>query len=134
MNQEYSHVHINEQWTGWNKATNFTPPVEQDYWYANPVIDDERGKLMELPALLKHPKYKDIWQEAAYNEYRRLFQGNKKNMDGKQKITGTNTCFWCKISQVPKNKKVTYARTVVDIQPKKEDPNCVQITTGGNFY
>ena len=35
-------------------------------------------------------------------------------------------------SQVPREKKVTYARTVADIQPEKEDPNRVQITAKGD--
>ena len=89
----------------WLEATNFTPPIEQEYRYAHSVIDDETGKILELPALLQHPKYKDTWQEAACNEYGRLFQGYGKNEDGTQKITGTNTCYWVKKSQVPKNKK-----------------------------
>ena len=51
-----------------------------------------------------------------------------KNADGTQLVKGTDTCHWCKKSQVPANKKVTHARTVVDTRPEKEDPNRVRIT------
>ena len=59
-------------------------------------------------------------------------QGFGKNKDGTQIVKGTNTCHWCKKPKVPKHKKVTYARTVVDVRPEKEDPNRVRITAGGN--
>ena len=37
------------------------------------------------------------------------------------------------ITQIPKDRTVTYARTVVDYRPQKADPNMVRITAGGNL-
>ena len=66
------------------------------------------------------------------NDFGRLFQGCEKNADGTQQIEGTNECHWIPRTKVPRGKKVTYARTVVDIRPEKEDPNRVRIIAGGN--
>jgi hypothetical protein len=51
---------------------------------------------------------------------------------GTQRIVGTNTCHWIKRSQVPRGKKVTYARTVVAIQTEKVEQKRVRITVGGD--
>ena len=107
--------------------------IFQGYKYANIVIDEESGKAMEYRELLKHPKHKETWSLAGCKEYRRLFQGFGRKDDGTKQVEGTNTCHWIPKSKVPKNKKVTYARTVVDVRPEKEDPNRVRITAGGNL-
>ena len=78
---------------------------------------------MNLEKLLKHPKYTETWTRAAANEYGRLFQGCRSNEDGSQRVVGTNACHWIQKNQVPKGKTVTYNREVVDIRPKKADPN-----------
>jgi hypothetical protein len=75
---------------------------EQCYKYANAVIDEETGKVLELKQLLKDPKHKETWSKAASNEYGRLFQGCGRKDDGSQRIIGTNTCHWIKKEQVPK--------------------------------
>ena len=64
----------------------------QDYHYANAVIDEETGNVMNLKKLLKHPKYMETWTKAAAKEYRRLFQGCGRNEDGSQCTKGTNAC------------------------------------------
>ena len=38
-----------------------------------------------------------------------------------------------KIKTIPKDWTVMYARSVVDYQPQKIDPNWVRITVGGNL-
>ena len=98
----------------------------------NAVIDKETGKAMEYCDLIKDERHKETWNRAGANEYGRLFQGVGKNEDGTQRVKGTNTCHWIPRSKVPRGKKVTYARTVVDIRPEKEDPNRVRITAGGD--
>ena len=104
----------------------------QGYKYADTVIDEETGKALEYQELLKDPWYKDTWSRDGSNEYGRLFQGVGKNNNGTQHVKGTNTCHWIPRSRVPKGKKITYARMVVDICPKKADPNRVRITAGGD--
>ena len=88
--------------------------------------------MLELRDLLQHPKYSKIWNQAACKEFGRLFQGYGKKDDGTKITEGTNTCHWCKKSQMPRNKRATYARMVVDVRPEKEDPNRVRITAGGD--
>jgi hypothetical protein len=104
-------------------------PTLQDYKYrACAVIDEEIGKSMEYRDLLKDPKHRETLSRAAANEFGRLFDGEGKNADGTQRVKGTNTCSWTKKSQVPKGKRVTYARTVVAVRPEKEEINIVRIT------
>jgi hypothetical protein len=108
-------------------------PDKQEYKYrANAVIDEDTGKLMEYRDLLKDPKHREDWSRAGANEVGRLFNGVGKNKDGTQRIVGTNTCHWIKRSQVPRGKKVTYARTVVAIRTEKAEQKRVRITAGGD--
>jgi hypothetical protein len=108
-------------------------PDKQEYKYrADAVINEETGKPMEYKDLLKDPKYREDWSRAAANEFGCLFNGVGKNADGTQRIVGTNTCHWIRRSQVPKGKKVTYARTVVAIRTENAEQKRVRITVGGD--
>jgi hypothetical protein len=95
------------------KEDSFIPDKQEYKYRANAVIDEETGKSMEYKDLLKNPKHREDWSRAAANELGRLFNGAGKNKDGTQRVIGTNNCHWIRRSQVPKGKKVTYARTVV---------------------
>jgi hypothetical protein len=69
----------------------------QCYKYANAVINEDTGNVLDLKKLLKDPKYSETWSKAASNEYGRLFQGcGRSNVDGSQRIVGMNTCHWIK--------------------------------------
>jgi len=49
---------------------------------------------------------------------------------------GTNTIFYLShadICKIPQDRRVTYARIVIDHRPQKEDPNRVRITVGVNL-
>jgi hypothetical protein len=96
-------------------------------------IDEETGKSLEYRDLLKDPKHRETWSRAVAHEFGRLFNGEGKNTDGTQRVKGTNTCSWIKKSQVPKGKRVMYARTVVAVRPEIEEINMVRITVGGNL-
>ena len=87
----------------------------QGYKYANVVIDEKTGKVMEYRGLLKDEQYRDTWSRAGSNKYGQLFQGCGRNADGTQQIEGTNACHWIPRAKVPRGKKVTYVETVVDI-------------------
>ena len=55
---------------------------------------------------------------------------------GYDNTPGTNTVFFMthdKITAIPKDRVVTYARIVVDYRPQKEDPNRARITAGENL-
>jgi hypothetical protein len=88
---------------------------------------------MEYRYLLQDHKHRETWSRAAANEFSRSFNGVGKNADGTERVKGANTCHWIKKSQVPKGKRVTYARKVVAVRPEKEDINRVHITVGGNL-
>jgi hypothetical protein len=102
------------------KADAFILDQQDREYRAWAVIDEETGKSMEYRDLLKDPKHRETWSRAAANEFGRLFNGVGKNADGTQRVEGTNTCHWIKKSQVPKGKRVTYARTVVAVRPEKK--------------
>jgi hypothetical protein len=52
---------------------------------AHAVLDQETGELLEYRRLLKHPRFKEVWNRSAADEFRRLAQG----IEGR--IKGTNT-------------------------------------------
>ena len=105
--------------------TGFGTVGQQDYKWANIMIDEETVDVVNLKKLLRHPKYTETWTRAAANEYSRLFQGCGRNKDGSQQIEGTKACRWIKKSQVPKGKTATYNRSVTDTRPEKVEPNQV---------
>jgi hypothetical protein len=70
--------------------------------------------------------------EQPQKNFGRLFNGAGENKDGTQIVVGTNTCHWIKPSQVPRGKKVTYARTVVAIRTENAEQKRVRITAGGD--
>jgi hypothetical protein len=86
--------------------------------------------IMKYNNLMNNPDLKNLWVPAMSNELHRLAQG-------KVGITAaTNTIFFLsheKISRIPKDHTVTYARIVINHQPQKDDPNCICITVGGNL-
>ena len=76
---------------------NYHEWINQEYKiYANSVIDEETGKKMEYKHLIEHPRFRKNWLQTGANESYRLFHGSKKEMDGTQRIKGTNTLFWVK--------------------------------------
>jgi hypothetical protein len=115
------------------KADAFIPDQQEYKYRACAVIDEATGISMEYRDLLKDPKHRETWSRAAANEFGRLFNCVGKNADGTQRVKGTNTCHWIRKSQVPKGKRVTYARTIVAMSPDSEEINRVRITVGGNL-
>ena len=61
------------------------------------------------------------------NEYGRLMQGIGERMK-----TGTETMFLIKLENIPKNRKVTYTKVVVDIRPTKAENSPVSINGRGD--
>ena len=81
--------------------------------------------------MAKDPDLKEVWKTGFVKEWGSLAQGD--NRTGK---IGTNTFkILCpdQVLLVPNDRVVTYANIVVDYRPRKEDPNRVRITSGGNF-
>jgi hypothetical protein len=81
---------------------------------ANAVINHVIRKEMEYIALMKHPRLQPLWKRGFGNECGRLFQGIRD-------IRGTDTCFFIKLTNVPKDIKITYGKIVCDYKPHKKE-------------
>ena len=82
--------------------------LQMDEWaygdlFAGAIIDSDTGKSLEYRDLIKHDKYRDIWEKSYANELGRLAQGIRD-------IPGTNTIIFIRRSDIPKDrlKDVTY--------------------------
>ena len=84
----------------------------------NPVLDHETGKLLEYRQLLRHPRYKNVWNRSADDEFGRLAQG----IGGR--VQGTDTIRFIRKDEVPADrlKDVTYIKFVCQVRTKKKNP------------
>jgi hypothetical protein len=92
---------------------------------ANAAIHPVTGKEMEYPALMKDPRLQSLWTQGFGNECGRLFQGIRD-------IPGTDTFFFIKLTNIPKDRKITYGKIVCDYKPHKKEKECVRLTVGGD--
>jgi hypothetical protein len=81
---------------------------------SNAVIHHVTGKEMEYMALMQDPRLHPLWKRGFGNKCGRLFQGI-------QDIPGTDTCFFIKITNIPKDRKITYGKIVCDYKPHKKE-------------
>jgi hypothetical protein len=93
------------------------------------IWDPQLNKMAHYRDLIKHPDatIRDRWMESGENEFGRLCQGFEPN-----NIKGMDVIEWIGISEVPKSKKVTYARYTVAYRPEKDEPYRTRITAGGD--
>ena len=92
----------------------------------NSVIDPKTGKKREYRHLVSDPETKPIWDNLMYCELGRLVQGTKEG------TVGTETLRFVSLESIPKNRKITYLRILVDIRERKEVKERVRITVGGD--
>ena len=97
--------------------------------WANAIVDDESGEVLEYRHLIKREKYRKQSEHSFANEIGRLAQG----VGGREK--GTDTIFFIPHSQVPSDRKkdVTYGRICVNWRPQKAEPLRTRLTVGGNL-
>jgi hypothetical protein len=57
--------------------------------HANPVLDQETGKLLEYRQLLRHPKYKAIWNRLAATKFSWLAQGIGGRVKGTDTVSSS---------------------------------------------
>jgi hypothetical protein len=67
---------------------------------------------MEYMALMKDPYIQPLWKQVFGKETGRLFQGIRD-------IPGADTCLFVEIINIPKDRKITYGKTVCDYKPHK---------------
>jgi hypothetical protein len=100
--------------------------------YCAPVVHPVTGEtITQYKKLAKDPLLKDIWETGLGKEVGRMAQG-----DIKTGTKGTDSIFvmtHAEITNIPRDRIVTYCRLVVDFRPQKEDPNRVRMTAGGNL-
>ena len=88
-------------------------------------IYDVQGKKQTVHNLLASDQ-KVRWTRALSNEFGRLAQGNIHG------VAHTDTIDFISKSDVPKNKKVTYATFVCDHRPLKSEPWRIRCVVGGD--
>jgi hypothetical protein len=91
---------------------------------ANAVIHPVTGKEMEYMAIMKDPRLQPLWTRRFGNECGRLFQGIRD-------IPGTDTSVFIKLTNIPKDRKITYGKIVCDYKPHKKEKEGVRQTVGG---
>jgi hypothetical protein len=93
------------------------------------VLDQETGQLLEYRTLLKHPRFKKVWNRSAADKFGRLAQG----IGGR--IKGTDTIQFIHKHQIPQDrlKDITYIKFVCTIRTEKKDPYRTRATMGGNL-
>lgn len=87
-------------------------------------IFDPTGKKQSLDQLITGDSAK-TWKRATSNELGRLAQGICH-------IQGNDVIDFINKSEIPSNKKVTYANMVCDFRPLKSKPYRVCLTVGGD--
>jgi hypothetical protein len=93
------------------------------------ILNKIMGQLMEMWHLLVNPKYKELLGKYYTKELGRFAEG----IAGVSK--GTNTFIFICRKDIPHDSKcnIRYAQVCVNYHPEKEDPNCTQVTVGGNL-
>jgi hypothetical protein len=80
---------------------------------------------MEYTALVRDPQLKPLWTRGFGNECGRLFQGTRD-------IAGTDTCFFVTLTDIPKDRNITYGKIVCDYKPHQKEKERVRLTVGGD--
>ncbi len=108
------------------RRRNQQPP---DVEVVHAVLDQETGQLLEYRQLLKHPRFKEVWNRSSADEFGRLAQG----VGGR--IKGTDTIRFIHKHEVPQDrfKDCTYIKFVCTIRTEKKDPYRTRATMGGNL-
>jgi hypothetical protein len=74
---------------------------------------------------MKDPCLQPLWKRGFDNELGRLFQGIHD-------IPGTDTCFFVELTNIPKDRKITYSKIVCEYESHKKGKECVRLTVGGD--
>jgi hypothetical protein len=110
-------------------AANMAVSLGTNHWYqhhfATALMHPITGKKMEYMALVNDPDLQPLWKQGFSNEAGPLFQGICD-------IPGTNTCFFVKLKNIPKDRKITYGKIVFDYKPNKKEKERVRVMVGGD--
>jgi hypothetical protein len=94
----------------------------------------QQERLLEYRHLTKHkdPEIRKKWQLSGANEFGRTMQGVGKTRSKDDRIERTDTMHLIHKCDIPKNKKMTYARFCSDIRPQKTETHRTRLTAGGD--
>jgi hypothetical protein len=93
--------------------------------HANAGVHPISGKEMEYMALMKDPSLQPLWKRGFGNEVGGLFQGIRD-------IPGTDKCFFVELTNIPKDRQITYSKIVCDYKPHKKEKERVRLTLGSD--
>jgi hypothetical protein len=96
----------------------------QQNW-ANEVAHPVTDKEMEYAALMKDPNLQPLWKRGFGNEAGNLFQGIRD-------IPGTDTYLFVELTNIPKERNITYSKIVCNYKPHKKEKERVRLTVGGD--
>ena len=102
--------------------------------FCAPVVHPKTVKVITKYTKLANdtdPKIHEMWLNSMGKEFGNMAQGEKKT--GTPGMNAGVVLIRDQISRIPKNKKITYARLVMDFRPQKADPNRVRMTAGRNL-
>ena len=107
-------------------------PVHFEH-YANPMVHPVTGEtISSYKKLMNDPATAEVWQTAFGKDFGGMAQGD--NNTGQK---GTNAMFVMTREDIAHahaaGKFFTYANSVVDYRPQKEDPYRIPIMAGGNL-
>ena len=92
--------------------------------FCAPVVHPKTGEVITKYAKLANdpdPELRTTWRNAMGKEFGNMAQGDKKTG-----TPGMNAIFVLaheEIERIPKNKKITYARLIVNFWPRRPAPN-----------
>jgi hypothetical protein len=75
---------------------------------------------------MKDPRLQPLWTRGSGNECGSIFKGVRD-------IPGTDTCFFVKLTSIPKDRKITYGKIVCDYKSHKKEKERVRLTVGGDI-
>jgi hypothetical protein len=81
---------------------------------------------MQYKDLMKHPTLGPQYKKCLGSELGRLRQGIRD-------IQGINTCFFFELTNVPKDRKITYGKLVCAYKPNRAEKERVRLTVGGDI-
>jgi hypothetical protein len=75
---------------------------------------------------MKDPHLQPLWTRGFVNECGRLFQGVRD-------IPATDTCFFIKLTNIPKDRKIACGKIVCAYKPHKKEKERIRLTVRGNI-
>jgi hypothetical protein len=89
----------------------------------NAVIHPASGNEIKYKDKMQHPTLGPKYKTGFGNELGRICQGIRD-------IQGTNTCLFVELTNIPKDRKITYGKLVCDYKSNKTEKERVILTVG----